>query len=152
VPYADAGVLAVSMGLPITAFRDRKLQRALLCRRFPALARLPIDTGTPFTRPLMPSLRDRVRHLGLLVYHGLSRRQRHYYRSVFDLDGDGWRAVRAEAETSRARAEAVLDPATLRGLLPGPAETIALDSAGFFQAGSRKKSLLAFMLWAAKHL
>jgi asparagine synthase (glutamine-hydrolysing) len=152
LPYADRGVVTASLALPVTAFRGRNLQKALLRRGFPSLARLPLDTASFFTRPLVPTLRDRVRHLGLLAYHGLSRRERRYYHSVFDLNGPGWRAVRVEAEKSRSRAEAVLDPDTLRQLLPPPNGEIRTGVADFFQVGSRKKSLLAFMLWASEHL
>jgi asparagine synthase (glutamine-hydrolysing) len=153
LPYADRDLLTASVSLPVTAFRDRKLQKALLCRRFPELARLPLDTATFFTRPLMPTLGGRARHLMLLIYHGLlSQRERRYYHSVFDLNGPGWRAVRHEAEKSRAKAESILDRDILIRLLPPPGEDIRTRPTDFFQVGSRKKSLLAFMLWASEHL
>jgi asparagine synthase (glutamine-hydrolysing) len=153
LPYADGDLLKAALALPATAFRGRKLQRALLRRRFPELARLPLDTATFFTRPLMPTFVDRVRHLSLLVYHGLiSRDERRYYHSVFDLNGAGWRMVRAEAEKSRSKAESILDRDTLRRLLPPPTEEIRTGVTDFFQAGSRMKTLLAFMLWSSEHL
>jgi hypothetical protein len=123
----------------------------LLRHRFPELARLPLDTASYFTRPLMPSPADRVRHLGLLLYQGLiSRRERRYYHAVFDLNRPGWRAVRADAEKGRAEAERVFDRAELLRHLPPPEEPIALAGEGFYQEGSRKKSLLAFLLWASQ--
>ena len=101
----------------------------------------------------MPTPLDRVRHLMLLVHHGLfSRRERRYYHSVFDLNGPGWRAVRSEAEKSRTKAESILDREVLRRWLPPPDEQIASGATDFFQAGSRRKSLLGFMLWASEHL
>ena len=153
LPYADRHVLAASLALPVTAFRGRKLQKSLLCRGFPELARLPLDTASFFTRPLMPTLGDRVRHLTLLIYHGLlSRHERRYYHSVFDLNGPGWRAVRVEAEKSRSKAESVLDRDVLGQLLPPPGDEIRTGAMDFFQVGSRKKSLLAFLLWASESL
>jgi asparagine synthase (glutamine-hydrolysing) len=153
LPYADPAVLRTALGLPVMAFRDRKLQKAVLCRRFPELARLPLDTATFFTRPLMPTVADRVRHLSLLAYHGLiSRNERRYYHSVFDLNGPGWRAVRAQAETSRSRVESILDREVLRKLLPPPNEAITTSASDFFHMGSRTKSLLAFMMWASERL
>jgi len=153
LPYADRDLLNAALALPAAAFRDRTLQKALLCRRFPELARLPLDTATFFTRPLMPTFVDRVRHLSLLVYHGLiSRDERRYYHSVFDLNGAGWRAVRAEAEKSRSKAESILDRNTLRRLLPPPDEEIRTGVTDFFHAGSRMKTLLAFLLWSSDHL
>jgi asparagine synthase (glutamine-hydrolysing) len=153
LPYADLGVLTASLALPVTAFRGRKLQKTLLCRRFPELARLPLDTASYFTRPLLPTVGQRVRHLILLLYQGLmSQRERRYYHTVFDLNGSGWRPVRVEAEKSRSKAESVLDRETLLQLLPPPSAEIRTGATDFFQVGSRKKSLLAFMLWASEHL
>jgi asparagine synthase (glutamine-hydrolysing) len=152
LPYADRDLLAAATALPIEAFRGRKLQRALLRHRFPELARLPLDTASFFTRPLMPSITDRVRHLGLLLYHGLvSRRERRYYHAVFDLNGPGWRSVRRDAEKGRSRAGLFFDSAELLRHLPPPDAPIAAAGAGFYQEGSRKKSLLAFLLWASQH-
>jgi asparagine synthase (glutamine-hydrolysing) len=153
LPYADRDLLIAAQALPVTAFRGRTLQKALLCRGSPDLARLPLDTATFFTRPLIPTFADRIRHLGLLVYQGLvSRRERRYYHAMFDLNGPGWRAVRLEAEKSRPRAESVLDRDALRRLLPSPDDEIRTHVNDFFQEGSRKKSLLAFMLWASEYL
>ena len=153
LPYADTDVVKASLGLPVTAFRDRKLQKTLLRRGFPALARLPLDTASFFTRPLLPTFNQRARHLMLLLYQGLlSRRERRYYHAVFDLNGAGWRAVRAEAEKSRSKAESVLNRDALLHWLPPPAQDIRTGATDFFQVGSRKKSLLAFMLWASEHL
>ena len=153
LPYVHRDVLAASLALPVTAFRGRKLQKSLLCRRFPELARLPLDTAGFFTRPLMPTPGDRVRHLSLLMYHTLlSRREHRYYHSVFDLNGPGWRAVRVEAEKSRSKAESVLDRDVLGQLLPPPGDEIRTGAMDFFQVGSRKKSLLAFLLWASESL
>jgi asparagine synthase (glutamine-hydrolysing) len=151
LPYADPAVLAMSLALPIEAFRGRALQRTLLRRRFPELARLPLDTASYFTRPLMPSLGDRVRHLGLMLYQGLvSHRERRFYHAVFDLNGPGWRSVRAEAEKGRPLVASVFDPEALLRHLPPPAAHVDIGAADFFQEGSRKKSLLAFLLWASE--
>jgi hypothetical protein len=145
--------LKASLGLPVSAFRGRKLQKALLCRGFADLARLPLDTASYFTRPLLPTFGERARHLMLSISQGLlSRRERRYYHSVFDLNGPGWRAVRSEAEKSRSKAESVLDRNELLQLLPPPTSEIQTGVTDFFQVGSRKKSLLAFMLWASEHL
>jgi asparagine synthase (glutamine-hydrolysing) len=153
IPYADRALLTACLGLPVTAFRARTLQKTLLRRRFPELARVPLDTASFFTRPLMPTIGDRGRHLASLLYHGLvSRRERRYYHSVFDLNGPGWRAVRTEAEKSRAKAESLLDRDTLLRLLPPPDDAIRTGATEFFQEGSRKKSLLALMLWASDNL
>lgn len=153
LPYADRRVVETALSLPLSAFEGRQLQRMLLCRRFPNLARLPMDTATFFTRPVLPSLRTRLRHLGLLAVHGLfSRRERRYYHSVFDLNGAGWRAVRLEAEAGRARAESVFDSAALKQLVPPPDQDIRTGSSQFFHAGSRTKGLLAFMMWASECL
>lgn len=153
LPYADRRVIRTALTLPVSAFQGRQLQRALLCRQFPSLARLPLDTATFFTRPLLPTVGERVRHLGLLAIHGLfGRRERRYYHSVFDLNSPGWRAVRLEAEAGRARAESVLNPELLRKLVPPPHVDVQLGSRQFFHVGSRTKGLLAFMWWASEHL
>lgn len=153
LPYADRRVVETALALPLSAFEGRRVQRALLCRRFPSLAQLPLDTATFFTRPLRPNIAQRVRHLGLLAAHGLfSRRERRYYHAVFDLNGPGWRAVRLEAEAGRARATSVLDPVVLQQLVPRPDEEIRTSVTNFFHIGSRTKSLLAFMMWASEHL
>jgi asparagine synthase (glutamine-hydrolysing) len=151
LPYADRDVLAASLALSIEAFRDRKLQRTLLRQGFPDLARLPLDTATFFTRPLMPSFGARLRHLGQLLYHGLvSRRERRYYHAVFDLNGPGWHAVRLEAEQGRSQAERIFHRAELLRHLPPPDTRIVTGASDFFREGSRKKCLLACMLWAAQ--
>jgi len=124
-PVLDRELLEMAASLAPTSFLERRLQSALLCEAFPALAELPLDQNSLVTRTLRPRLREQlaVSVLRRVGWPGRRRRggpdPRRMFR-VYDLNGAMWRGARARAEGGRARARELLDGATLERLLPPP--------------------------------
>lgn len=150
------------LGMPVSTLLNRRIERDLLCRRFPALAKLPLDRNSMDMSPLLLGPREVVmawlkrltryprRRRQLRKWLGIPDIERLYYYRIHDLNNPGWAALRREAEPHRKKAETVLDPATLRELLPPPDIPIHLPD-GIID-GANRKVLLGFLLWAGRNL
>ena len=158
LPAVDHRVLETVGAMPAATLADRHAQQALLCRRFPRLARLPLDRNGYDTEPLRPRLRyllaqGLARQLGL---HRLRRAwerrngERRYYYRIYDINGPGWVAVRRQAEPYRERVGHLFNQEVLTEILPGPNQPLPVQD-GIIDA-SGAKSLLGFLLWAGDHL
>ncbi len=159
VPALDRRLLETAAGMPAATIAERRAQIELVCRRFPALAALPLDRNSYDTRPLCPRLRYQLRRYvfdhvsrmcGLGHWFGKSNHERRYYFRIFDFNSAGWRAVRRQAEDGREALFELFDRHVLNELLPGP--DVPLQFEDPIVGPSGLKSLLAFMLWSKEHL
>jgi len=156
VPILDRGLLEVMVTTPAATFGDRRSQDELIRRRFPALARLPLDRNNLDTEPLAPSAMRHLANPAIVAVRrmaeGLSRdrnRDRRYYHRVFDIDGRGWRDVRRRAEPQREMMTRLFEPTELSKLVPPPDTAMRLTHA--VRDGFGRKLILGLMLWAADH-
>ncbi|RMF38736.1 MAG: asparagine synthetase B family protein [Chloroflexi bacterium] len=158
LPAVDHRVLETVGAMPAATLADRHAQQALLCRRFPRLARLPLDRNAYDTEPLRPRLRYLLvkglsRQLGLhrlrRVWERRNGERRYYYR-IYDINGPGWVAVRRGAEPHRERVLHLFHPEVLAEVLPAPDQPLPCRD-GIIDA-SGAKTLLGFLLWARDHL
>lgn len=155
LPILDRGVLETIFTLPASALANRGAQDEILRRRFPDLARLPLDRNTHDTIPLLPSARQRIIHaLGRLAApvtrhfpHNLERR---YYHRVYDVNGPGWRAIRRVAEPYRETLSTLFNMDALAELVPPPDARIALPST--IAHSFAPKLLIGLMIWSGEHL
>lgn len=102
MPFTQLGVLGTVAGLHSQLLAGRQLERILLQRRFPALARLPLDRGSHNDSPLLASHREQWRALlrpwmlrKLLAHLGVESR---YTHRVLGFNGANWKAVRRLAD------------------------------------------------------
>jgi asparagine synthase (glutamine-hydrolysing) len=155
VPMLDRGFADYCAGLPLSTVRARRAEDALLRRRFPRLARLPLDRNSDDTDPVVPSLGQRARRLGRRLMRPAPApapahaERRRYYR-LYDVNGGMWQAVRRLAEPHRAKTADVLNREELDALLPPPDARIELrdpitDSNGL-------KALIGLLIWWAEHV
>ena len=156
VPVLDQRLLATIGGMHPWALANRRAQDALLCRRFPDLARIILDRNAHNIDPLQPTLgyraRRRVRRWVTLTRLLRERPQdgiepRYYYR-MYDLNGPGWRAIRRLAEPHRETLSDLFDVKALREYLPPPEDTIEMRDT--IVDGSGRKLLLGLMLWRGR--
>jgi len=144
LPLLDRELAAVAFSLPAATVAGRRAEDDLLRRRFPALARLPVDRNGPDLTPVVPTARWRLR---LALRRRLARRgaeRRRFFR-VTDFDGPGWREVRRLAEPERARRRDWFHGKALDALLP-PAE--ATVGARELPQTAGLRALLLVLLWA----
>lgn len=157
LPTIDREVLDVVGAMPPATVARRRAQKALVIRRFPALAALPLDRNSYDTSALIASwrwrltdyLRQRVARMAAPRRTGWQHERRYYYR-MYDIDNPGWRAVRAAAEPLRPRVLHLFDPHALDRLLPAPGTPVhcrdpIVDTSGM-------KLLLGLLLWSRDHL
>ena len=159
MPALDRRLLETAAGMPAATIAERRAQTELVCRRFPALAALPLDRNSYDTRPLRPRLRYQLRryvfdHLnrvcGLGQQPEKSNHERRYYFRIFDFNNAGWCAVRRQAEDGREALFELFDRRALNEILPGPDMPLHFEDPIVGPSGL--KSLLAFMLWSKEHL
>jgi asparagine synthase (glutamine-hydrolysing) len=167
LPAFDRRVLAVLGGIPKESFLQRRIQKHLVCTRFPDLARLPLDRNSIDTRPLLPRYGERGekwllkvrRKIGRLS--GADKKERRFYYRIMDFNGPGWRAVREEAEPGRKLLEPFFHREVLDRLVPPPGATLreenipknpATVNMDMIKCTSGVKLLTGLMLWARARL
>ena len=153
----DRAFLDAWIGIPIAAQADRRAIEAVLARRFPRLARLPLDRNAPTTHPIAPSLAYRIRQQLYRVPRAARRppppavaaiERRQYYR-LYDLDNPGWSAIRRAAEPYRAGLAQWFDPAVVDRILPPP--NVPAHITDPMTDGFDAKMLLGLMFWLLDH-
>jgi asparagine synthase (glutamine-hydrolysing) len=155
VAYMDSELLDLTAGMPYEHVRDRRMQLDLLKRRFPALARLPLDRNSFDTRPVV-SRYGRAINYALnkpreLYYRATQRlvERRFYYRTLA-FDSPGWNAVRSAAEPYRGNAQRVFDGPALAQALPRPGDTLRV--ANGITDTAAMKLMAGFLLWSARYV
>jgi asparagine synthase (glutamine-hydrolysing) len=155
VAYMDSEMLDLIAGMPYEHVRDRRMQFDLLKRRFPALARLPLDRNSFDTRPVV-SRYGRALNYALNkpreLYYRATRRivERRFYYRTLTFDSPGWNAVRSAAEPYRSNAQRVLDGATLADVLPKPGQPLRVANA--ISDTAAMKLMAGFLLWSAHYV
>jgi len=158
LPGLDRAILAIAGGVPPETLSNRRAQEELLCRYFPRLAAIPLDTNSYKTKTLQPQSTHRMR-----TYFGkrfrpvtswwqklpwpTSVERRHYFR-LYDVNGPGWKAVRHQAEQYRDCLADYFDMDILRRIVPAPEIHMELKN-GIIDA-SAMKNILGFMLWLGR--
>jgi len=155
LPILDRTVLEVMSSLPPSSLVGRRAQDEILRRRFPDLARLPLDRNSRDTLPLLPSIGQRIVHRVLRAVEPIRRHvprtlERRYYHRMYDINGAGWGAVRRLAEPHRERLSQLFDMDVLRKLVPPPDTPIVVRNTIGDTFGT--KMLLGLMLWSADHV
>ncbi len=154
----DRRFLETAGGMPASTIAERRAETELVCKRFPALAALPLDRNSYNTRPLQPRLRYQVSRY---VYNHLralhrfahlaknGKPERRYYVRIYDFNNPGWLAVRCQAEPYRQRLFHIFNKDVLNELLPGP--QIPINFTNMITQASGLKILLGLMLWSKNH-
>ncbi|PYO14253.1 MAG: hypothetical protein DMD31_10675 [Gemmatimonadetes bacterium] len=163
LPVQDHVVLETAGGMPAATLDRRRAEDEVLRRRFPDLARLPLDRNSSNLEPLIPSawwrvrrgVRDRVAAVVRLAGRasarpGARRVERRRYVRLYDLNGPGWRAVRRQAEPYRERLAGLVVPEVLGELLPPPDVTVDLRDTIIDSTGA--KLLLGLLIWSRDHM
>lgn len=156
-PAIDMRVLEVAGGLPIGTLAERRAQDAIIIKRFPKLAELPLDRNNYDTTPLAPraryvalqSVRQRLARLRPAAGAGERGAERRFYYRLYDVNGRGWRAARRLAEPHRDALDGIVDRAQLDAYLPPPDQDLAMRDGIVDASGS--KLLVGLTLWARDH-
>lgn len=156
LPYLDRRLIELVSGMPLAFLKDRRLQRDILVRDFPGLARLPLDRNS-WEPGYLVKPRGRVAYEGFQTFAHISwrlgqafkrfaraKRTRYYYRT-YDFNGPGWRAVRRMAEPFRHDGGSLLNPDIVRSVLP-KADTFVPFSDGIVES-SGKKTVAGVLCW-----
>jgi asparagine synthase (glutamine-hydrolysing) len=154
----DRSFLETAGGMPASTIAERRAETELVCKRFPALAALPLDRNNYNTRPLQPRLRYQVcryfynhlRPLGRFAHLAKNGKpERRYYVRIYDFNNSGWLAVRHQAEPYRQRLFNIFNKDVLDELLPGP--QVPIHFTDMITKASGLKILLGLMLWSENH-
>ena len=136
LPFADHKVLETAGGMTIEALVNRTAEKELLCRKFPNLAKLPLDHGLSHdTTPLTPTPRQRgrqqiigdtgiwrsnraryLRHQLIIALRG----DRRYYQRHLSLDSPGWKAIWKSAAPHLKLTSQFLNESVVREFVPPP--------------------------------
>jgi len=152
-PFTHSAVLGVGAGIPACSLMGRRLQKDLLADRFRSLAQFPLDANTRYPRPLTPSIMYRVKNKILVKTHLREllapKTESRYYFRVYDINNEGWRALRDECQQATAGLADIMDVKYLRCLLPDSRQRIEREDG--IKDVSGLKSLLGFVLWHTRY-
>lgn len=109
-------------------FTNRRIEKAMLLRRRPDLADVPLDTNSFRFESLRPdrrgpggaALKSFARQLRRAVQPLMPGSDPRRYERVFNVDQPRWRNVRRAAEPLRPRLEALLEKTVLAEVFPPP--------------------------------
>jgi hypothetical protein len=157
MPFMDHRVREYFDSLPLRCVRDRALQFGVVVRKFPALARLPLDRGNMDTRSVVSGLQPSRLPWSLQQFIGALRKslehrvdgrlERCFHDRMFDMNTAGWRAVRSAFADVIELASAHIDASFARQILvervwpPGGRGAIA--------AGSGRRAVMSAICWMA---
>jgi len=151
MPALDAPTIELLFSVPLEYRNRREMERDLVRKYFPKLARLPLDRNTSDTSPLLSiRWRDRIidRMRGrrpAVVTPVTDNKQLRYYR-MMDINAPNWKTMREEFEPLRAGLHGLFDEKGLEALLPKPDVTIPMERP--IPESSGRKTLLSLMVMA----
>lgn len=169
MPLVDAGLLKEVLAMPFESLRGRRMERELVCRKFPYLAVLPLDRNGYDLSPLFglkrllsrnpltvsqkwvcasEHLRARLHRAGTRFAKGSWDRR--FYYQTFNINGEGWKRLRLRAEVSRRKLETLFDPAVLAELWPAP--SVAVRAENGIRDVQGLKVLVGLAMWAERYL
>jgi hypothetical protein len=170
-PFVDKSLLTAVAGMPYEHLAHRRMEREIVCRKFPRLAVLPLDRNSYDTSPVL-RLKCLFQKNGLeaadiltllkghaagkwswwfgAAAHRRSGKDRRFYYQTFDINGDAWRTFRRTAEPYRRRVENFLDAKTLHELWPDPSATVRVKNG--ITDTQALKVLLGFAVWTEQNL
>lgn len=153
MPVLDRRLLSVAGNISAASLSDRRLEAAVLMSSFPALAEIPLDQNNRQPKTLMPRLRHILAdHLAIRAQRipGVGRYWRRSeprrYVKTFDINNEGWRAVREAAEPARPLLFEWFERTLLEQHWPAPGVTVQADDSIVDTA--RLKSLVGLALLA----
>lgn len=150
----DRRFFTAAFSMPVAACRDRGIEKAILMRRCPDLAAIPLDTNSFRFDPVRPrpqgavlaGIQALVRQMRRAVQPFMPGSDPRRYERLFNVDMPRWQAVRRAVEPLRPLLEEHLCGHTLARVLPPP--TRRLRSRKPLAAGNPIRLLagLAFVL------
>jgi len=167
LPFVDKALLTAVAGMPYDHIAHRRMEKEIVCRKYPALAVLPLDRNNYNTSPVL-GLKQALRERGLSLPQAWTlvseytrgrcrekvqslrskggKTDRRFYYQTFDVNSPAWRAFRKEAEGSREAMEKLFNRGTLSELWPGASETVRVKNG--ITDTQALKVLLGFAVWS----
>ncbi|MFN0097709.1 MAG: hypothetical protein ACKVS7_03465, partial [Gemmatimonadaceae bacterium] len=125
LPIIDQAFIEATLRIPLPMIAGRTMQDAVLRKRFPALARVPLDRNAHDTRPLVETWRSRLSAATQRLRAPTPSVEQRFYVRMYDYDNPGWRAIREAAEPGRAAMSEWFDTAELGSIVPTPSHDVA---------------------------
>ncbi len=140
LPFVDRKLIELATTTPYSLLKDRRIQKEVLIRRFPELAKLPLagnvaqifyriastqqPSGGSMTQWLQDSISWHWRNAAAKITHA----EPCYYLRVFDINGVGWRSLRDKARGLALKTDAWLDSELVLRLIPPSARPVQASS------------------------
>jgi len=127
IPFACTDVLDLAASTPVSILADRRLEIALILRKFPELARLPFagvierigyrlepEHVSPWTRGVHRVMDSVAWHAHKIFDTG----ERRWWMRSYDINGTGWKILRDQARLRARAAGEWLDESVVLDLIP----------------------------------
>lgn len=152
LPVLDRSLIRLMFGMPLATFWERRTQKQLVTQYFPELATIPLDNNSANPEVLAPTLKYQLKHRlknynrftsGIINKIKGSWKKKLYYRRTMNIDNEGWKLIRYEAEKYKKHTKPYFKPNVLQKILPSPSKDINIP----LEDASGLKTLLGFILW-----
>ena len=157
LPYAHPSVVRLAASTTLEVLSDRKVQRGLIRRRFPALAAQPlardIDRGlyrlSDGRDSVLTQLADRVRDsLSWWAHKWFDLPERRPFFRSFDFNGPGWQALRDIAREASGRTASLFNQELALHLIPHSSQTAQFKR--LITDATGRKALIGAILFAER--
>jgi asparagine synthase (glutamine-hydrolysing) len=157
LPNLERHFLEMANAMPVDTIAYRRAQKAMVCRLFPALARIPLVDNSAFVAtPLLKEQQNSVMNQLRKAQWKWRRLQnklgieRRYFCRIYDINRPGWHAVRQQAEPYRERVGELFNQEVFNELLPPPDSPVSCTWDPAKSSGI--KALVGFLLWSKHNL
>jgi len=150
-PSLDVPLLRRLVDFPVTHFRGRGLERAMLVQMSPALAKIPLDGNSLHPMPVIDTLgskleRHRRKIRARLFPRAASDDTRRYHR-VLNMNAEAWKDIRKQMDRQRGNMEELFHPRKLAAYLPRSRKPVPIEKDAISDhAGRRMLAGLAIHL------
>lgn len=141
-PALDVPMIRRLMDLPVAHFRQRALERAMLARMNPALAKIPLDGNSLHPRPIIETLGSRwgreCRILHARIFPRTASQDTRRYHRVLNMNAEAWKDLRRQADGLRGPLEELFHRKKLAVYFPRSRKPVPVEKDAINEHGGRR--------------
>lgn len=153
-PSLDVPLLRRLVDFPVEHFRHRKLEREMLVRMSPVLARIPLDGNSRNPMPILdtPGARwgRRARKLRAKFFPRTASDDNRRYHRVLNMNAEAWLEIRKEADRQRGGLEELFDAKKLAVYLPRSHKPVPLEKNNAVSEHAGRRMLAGLAIYLGK--
>ncbi|MES2660736.1 MAG: asparagine synthase-related protein [Verrucomicrobiota bacterium] len=153
-PSLDVPMIRRLMDFPVAHFRQRALERAMLARMNPALAKIPLDGNSLHPRPVIDTPGARLgrecRILRARWFPRTASQDTRRYHRVLNMNAEAWKDLRKQTDGLRGSLEEIFHRKKLAVYFPRSRKPVPVEKDAISEHGGRRM-LAGLALYLARN-